>query len=183
MIDYPKNITRFPRPWPDEDKLAALDKDALVWINRGRRANIEAGRRFLEIKRFLRSTRGHGHWKMHFAEKFETRGIKLRTAQEWMAMARKRENAESALSASASDSHAERVRDATEAAKHEEGYRRKEEKRVLDKEFTKLTSELLRLPSWPAARLVVKSTVQQLRTKPISNAKHEKEKGHANVAA
>ena len=113
-----KKVMRFPR---ENATLAALDAKALAGIERGRKVNIEVGHIFREIKAEIRRALGHGHWRQHFKDTFVPRGISLRTAQEWMRMARKEKNAESALSASASDSQAEAVRDATEAAKAEEG--------------------------------------------------------------
>jgi hypothetical protein len=179
-----RKVLRFPR-LSDKDKIADLDRIALAGIKRGRKANIEVGRAFIEIKRILKCTVGHGEWERHFSEKFAPRGISLRTAQEWMALARKEDatlkSAKSAFSKSASDSQAESVCDATTAAKAEEAHRWKEEKRQLDQEFKRLTSEQLRLPTWPTAYLEILNALKQLRVK--CNISAEKGAGNATIAA
>ena len=83
-----KKVMRFPR---ENATLAALDAKALAGIERGRKVNIEVGHIFREIKAEIRRALGHGHWRQHFKDTFVPRGISLRTAQEWMRMARKRE--------------------------------------------------------------------------------------------
>ncbi len=97
-----KVVYRFPRLEPvtrsadavagqfRAERLATLDAQALHWIaeqelvtTRGRKANLELGRVFREIKGLL----GHGEWERHFAEKFAPRGITPRTARRYMAIA------------------------------------------------------------------------------------------------
>jgi len=65
------------------DRLAALDERALYCYRRGRKANIEMGRVFLQEKELL----GHGPFEKHFAGKFAPLGIAPRTARTYMAMA------------------------------------------------------------------------------------------------
>lgn len=154
---------RFPRLGQSvEEKLAALDARAFQWLARGHKANIEAGRVFLEIKHTLKCSAGHGHWERHFAVRFAPMGVSLRTAQEWMAMAKKAKSAESAFFPAADDPQAQDVNDATEKAAAAD---RRQEKLWLDKMFKQLTSELLALPSWPDAPLEIIEHFRQIRVK------------------
>jgi hypothetical protein len=65
--------------------LSALEEKAdwLIW--RGREANTECGRTFLEIKNVV----GHSNWIAYFKKRFLPKGVALRTAQEWMALAKR----------------------------------------------------------------------------------------------
>lgn len=98
------------------ERLAALDAKAFIWIARGREANLELGRVFIEIKRIL----PHGQWAPYFAEKFEPKGIALRTAELYMQMAREADDvSQSAKFANfplATDPQAQAINDATEKA-------------------------------------------------------------------
>ena len=102
-----------------EDRVADLATQAIAFLQRGREANVEAGRKFNEIKRIL----GHGHWKAYFRKTFAPCGITQRTAQNYMAMARKadadlkKENF--SFSQAASDPHARAMHRANEKAKTE----------------------------------------------------------------
>ena len=114
-------IVRFPRLRPEDlaaearaTRLTSLDKKAFHWIDRGRKANRRLGRVFNQIKEILE----HGEWEPYFNEKFLPRGVKFRTAQEYMKMARDadaiRENANSALFPPATDQPAREINEAGE---------------------------------------------------------------------
>jgi hypothetical protein len=100
------------------DRVAELDAKALYWLARGRPANTEAGRAFRELKKIF-----HRKWMRHFKEKFEPRGITLRTAENYMKLAREADANIEKLSIlkSASDQGAKDIRAATERAKTEFG--------------------------------------------------------------
>jgi hypothetical protein len=81
-------VKRFPRldekRLRKQEKLAALDAEAFICIERGREANIAIGRVFRKIKHLLH----HGEWEAHFDKFFKPLGIRSRTARSWMRMAR-----------------------------------------------------------------------------------------------
>jgi hypothetical protein len=123
---FPRLPRRFPRlPAEDvakqakADRLATLDAQAFDWIARGRPANIELGRVFNQIKALLK----HGEWKPYFAKKFTSRGISLRTATEYMGLARQADEitkkADFALFPPATDRHAQEINDTNEEAQAE----------------------------------------------------------------
>lgn len=93
------------------------------WIRstatRGHQANIELGRVFNQIKALLK----HGEWKPYFGETFVPRGIPLRTATEYMRLAREHDEitkkADSALFPPATDAQATEINTAAEEAKQE----------------------------------------------------------------
>jgi hypothetical protein len=85
-----------------EQEVAALANEALTWLARGRPANIEVGRRFIKIKARL----GHGHWEYYFAKKFAIHGITLRTAENYMRLAREEDSNIEKLSFLATDADA-----------------------------------------------------------------------------
>lgn len=132
IVRFPRLIRRFPRlpirRFPRrtaEDVafykrlrlIAALETKAFDWIARGREANIELGRVFNKIKPLQK----HGEWKPYFAKTFEPRGIRLRTAVEYMRLAREADEitkkADSALFPPATDPQAVEIREATERAR------------------------------------------------------------------
>src|ERR1700734_3629629 len=71
--------------------LPELEKEALVWIARGKEANLQLGRVFCQMKQLC----DHGEWVPYFNRTFSPHGIPLRTAQAYMLEANK--NAEFAL--------------------------------------------------------------------------------------
>src|SRR6266705_1988928 len=85
------------------DLLAELESKAFQWIARGREANIELGRVFNQIKNLLE----HGSWEPYYETTFAPKSVALRTAQEYMRMARETDdltkNADSALFPPATD--------------------------------------------------------------------------------
>jgi tRNA nucleotidyltransferase/poly(A) polymerase len=99
-----------------DQRIAELTAKALSWIQRGREANIKAGRIFLEIKKLL----GHGHWKKYFKKMIAPHGVPLRTAETWMKMAKEEDakvkNADSAFSQDAQDQRAVEIRRASDRA-------------------------------------------------------------------
>ena len=125
----PRPIRRFPRlairriPRRTAEDIAyhrrlrlitELEKEAIEWVGRGREANIELGRRFIRLKDLV----GHGHFREYYERKFgKPHQIAFRTAQAYMQLARKTDeakNADSALFPLALDAHAVAVREATE---------------------------------------------------------------------
>jgi hypothetical protein len=103
------------------EQLAALERTVLVWIARGRQANVEVGRGLIKIKKLL----PHGQWERYYAERFGTCGIAKRTAQAYMELARKEDanskSAESAHFPTAMDRHAVTMRNATAKAEADLG--------------------------------------------------------------
>jgi hypothetical protein len=99
------------------ERVADLTAEAMSCLRRGREANAEAGRRFNKIKSIL----GHGHWKTYFRKTFAPWGITQRTAQNYMAMARKadaelkKENF--SFSKAATDPHAQAMQRVNQKAK------------------------------------------------------------------
>ena len=98
-----------------QDRIAALDASALQFLARGRKANAQAGRAFIQLKALL----GHGKWTRHFLDKFAKSGFNMRTAESYMKLARDEDSkiAETAIFIPATDSQAKRIRDATSTAK------------------------------------------------------------------
>ena len=94
--------------------LKDLEGKAIDLIERGRPTNLKLGRIFIRIKALLK----HGEWKPYFANKFAPHGIPLRTATEYMRLAREEEGtpkkADSALFPPARDSQAVTINDAAE---------------------------------------------------------------------
>jgi hypothetical protein len=113
--------TRFAMSRFKAEQLAALEAKVRVWIARGRQANVEVGRGFIQIKKLLL----HGQWERYYAERFGTCGIAKRTAQAYMDLARKEDanskSAESAHFPKATDQHAVTMRNATAKAEAEVG--------------------------------------------------------------
>jgi hypothetical protein len=105
----------------NRERLAVLVAEAFGWIARGRTANIELGRVFLQIKAIV----GHGRWERYYADTFGSSGIAKRTAQAYMDLARKEDanskSAESAHFPKARDQHAVTMRNATAKAEAEVG--------------------------------------------------------------
>jgi hypothetical protein len=97
-----------------QDRIAALDATALQFLARGRKANAQAGRAFLQLKALL----GHGKWMRHFLDKFAKLGINMRTAESYMKLARDEDSkiAENAIFTPATDPQAMQVRRATSRA-------------------------------------------------------------------
>jgi|SRR5215472_5678131 len=62
-----------------------LTEDALMWFKRGREANLEVGRDLIRIRNILKRI-GYG---VYFRKTIAPQGITFRTAQNYMAMARK----------------------------------------------------------------------------------------------
>ena len=98
------------------DFLAELEAKAFHWIARGREANIELGRVFNQIKNLLE----HGMWEPYYETTFAPKSVALRTAQEYMRMAREADeltkNADFALFPAATDPQATAVNVAVEQA-------------------------------------------------------------------
>jgi hypothetical protein len=120
IVRFPRLIRRYCRRTAEDvafyrtaHRFAELEAKAFDWIARGRPANIELGRVFNQIKALLK----HGEWKPYFAKKFAPRGIHLRTATDYMAMARQDDEitkkADSALFPPATDPQAVEIREAT----------------------------------------------------------------------
>jgi hypothetical protein len=101
--------------------LAGLEARVDRGIARGRAANLELGRTWLQIRPIV----GHGQWARYYAARFGSCGIGLRTAQTYMEMAHKADaiakTANSALFPMARDYEARSIRDATEQARAEVG--------------------------------------------------------------
>lgn len=82
-----------------QKRLAELRERGYEWIKRGREANVECGRTFIEIQRILRSRhktqnnlRDRREWGDYFRKWFKPKGVPFRTAQSWMKAARKAED-------------------------------------------------------------------------------------------
>ena len=97
--------------------IAALESKAFFWIARGKKANIELGRVFNQIK----PVAGRGNWEDYYKTKFEPHGVLFRTAQWYMKLAREADeltkNANSALFPPATDPQAQAINVAVEQAK------------------------------------------------------------------
>ena len=124
----PQRATVRPRKKPQSissgakaEQLAALEAQAFHCIARGRAANLELGRMFLQIKVIA----GHGRWESYYDERFGSSYVAFRTAQTYMNMARKEDaiskTAESALFPLAMDPQAVTRRDAAAMAEAEVG--------------------------------------------------------------
>jgi hypothetical protein len=102
-----------------EEIVAALAAQAFASMRRGYEANVDVGRTFNKIKSIL----GHGRWKAYFHKTFAPCGIILRTAQNYMVLARKADadlkNENSSFSQTASDPHAQAMRRTNEKAQAE----------------------------------------------------------------
>lgn len=126
-------------------RIAALETRAFDWIARGREANIELGCVFNQIKPLLR----HGEWKPYFAKKFAPRGIPLRTATEYMRLAREADEmtkkADSALFPTATDKPAQEINEATEEDKAAVAAAREQSPEVSDEETKKTRKKRVRL--------------------------------------
>jgi hypothetical protein len=94
---------------------AELENRAFDWIARGHEANIQLGRVFLQLKDII----DYGDWEAYFAEKFETRGIPLRTGQYYMQLAKDADavSAKVELFPEATDPKAQAINAATEQAR------------------------------------------------------------------
>lgn len=68
-----------------DEHVAELDARIFRSIQDRRKASIEAGRAFIELRKVF----DHGKWLHHFKEVFAPAGLTLRTAQRWMKRARK----------------------------------------------------------------------------------------------
>ncbi|MGH9679201.1 MAG: hypothetical protein ACRD4Y_04565 [Candidatus Acidiferrales bacterium] len=127
----PKSIRRFPRlpirrfPRLSAEVIAAEKKAAYIveleakafdLIMRGREANIQLGRVFLILKDVVVD---RGQWEDYFAERFEPRGIALRTGQHYMRLAKLADTvpAEIDLFPKAKDQQATAFNTATEKAR------------------------------------------------------------------
>jgi hypothetical protein len=192
--DTTKAVRRFPRLRPEnlaaeakKKRLATLDEEAFHWIERGHKANKRLGRVFNQIKAILK----HGEWEPYFNEKFLPHGVKFRTAQEYMKIARKAdavtENANSALFPPATDHQAQEINEATQKEKAIVAAAREQSPETADKETTitrkkrvrldgiyKLplymtsaqkdaTDALLRSKKWPRAERKIMDLLQQLQ--------------------
>jgi hypothetical protein len=100
-----------------DDRIAELDAQIFKSIADRRKASIEAGRAFNE----LRSILGHGKWLPHFQEVFGPTALKLRTAQRWMKRARKADadskNDNVSHFKTATDPGAQEIKEAAEKSK------------------------------------------------------------------
>lgn len=112
-------VKRFP-PDSESYQLAQLEAETREWIRqaddlfrRGRQANIEIGRRLIQIKKIV----GHGNWKVYYKKHFGYCGIAERTARTYMSEARK--SAESAVSPRDVDSKARAILDANKEGQKE----------------------------------------------------------------
>jgi hypothetical protein len=94
--------------------IVELEQRAFDWIARGHEANIQLGRVFLQLKDII----DYGDWEAYFAEKFETRGIPLRTGQHYMQLAKDADavSANVELFPEATDPKAQAINRATEQA-------------------------------------------------------------------
>lgn len=128
VVRFPRLIRRFPRlpirrfPRRNAEDVArfrqarlfaVLENRAHNWIGRGRPANLKLGRLLLRLKDFV----GHGNFLAYYKHTFEKRdGIPLRTAQDYMKMARLEvtKYAESAQIKQADDPQATEIRAANE---------------------------------------------------------------------
>jgi hypothetical protein len=157
-----------------EQRLAALERQAFFWIERGREANLKAGRIFCEMKAIV----GHGRWQHYFRETFGPRHIALRTAEVWMRTARdedaRNKTADSANFPPARDQLAVKVREATAKAKAEEDRSQKEKVRaggifklplLLTVDEQEATRELLNSPDWLKAQREIVTFLNQLHVK------------------
>ena len=189
-------IVRFPRLRPEDlaaearaTRLTSLNKKAFHWIDRGHKANRRLGRVFNQIKEILK----HGEWEPYFNEKFLPRGIKFRTAQEYMKIAREadavRENANSALFPPATDQPAREIHEATEKEKARVTAARDQSPETADKDAKSTrekrvrlegiyrlplfmtgpqkdaTDALLQSKKWPRAETKIMELLQQLQHK------------------
>jgi hypothetical protein len=154
--------------------LAALEAKAFRCIARGRAANLELGRLFLQIKAIV----GHGRWERYYAKRFGSCGIAKRTAQTYMDLARKEDviakTADSAVFTKAMDPQAVKTRNATAKAEAEVGHSQNEKVRrggifrlplLLTDDEQKATRELLDSSDWPIAQQEIIKLLKQLCVK------------------
>jgi len=94
--------------------IVELERRAFDWIARGHEANIQLGRTFLQLKELV----DRGDWEAYFTEKFEPRGIPLRTGQHYMQLAKEAEEVapKVELYPTATDPKAQAMTAATEKA-------------------------------------------------------------------
>ena len=132
-MSVPERFPRLPGVFPAaqsaeeiavERELVPLVAETVTWLARGRPANIEAGRRLFIIKKRLREHLGHGHWKSYFAKWFAPHGITLRTAENYMVMAREEDAKIENLSIMATDAEAREGRATRKKAEEKIGHRK-----------------------------------------------------------
>ncbi len=157
------------------ERLAALEARAFQWIARGRAANLELGRVFLQIKVIV----GHGRWQRYYVERFGSCGVPQRTAQTYMEMARKQDaiskTAESALFPIATDPKAQEMRAANEQVRAEGAKAGEAAKRgpvrvngiyklplFLTIDEQDATDKLRKSPDWPDAQKKIVALLNQL---------------------
>ena len=209
--DTIKAVHRFPRLRPKHlaadakaIRLGSLEMEAFHWIERGHKANIRIGRVFNQIKPILK----HGEWEPYFNEKFLPRGIKFRTAQEYMKIARDadaaKENANSALFPPATDQAAREINKATEKEKARVAVAREQSHETADEEAATTRRKrvrldgiyklplymtgaqkdaadaLLRSKKWPRAETKIMELLQQLQHKYGILNSSEQEDTHEN---
>jgi hypothetical protein len=169
-------------PWASGPKallLDALEEQAFESIARGRLANVELGRVFLQIKRIV----GRGRWERYYKERFGSCGVASRTARSYMEMAKKEDadaipqtadSAEWAGFPMAADGQAQEMRAATAMAQAEVDQRQKGKVR-LDRIFKlplsltideqEATRELVKSPDWSHAQQEIIALLKQLHVK------------------
>jgi hypothetical protein len=171
----------------NEEKLITLEAKAFEWIARGRAANLELGRLFLQIKVIV----GHGRWEHYYEERFGSCGIAKRTAQTYMDLAReclKSKTADSAFFPPATDPHAQAIVGAAEDARAAvaravqqsiEAPKAKRKIRVRRDGIYKLplsltgremavTDELRESPQWAAVEMEIIALLEQLHIKYVT---------------
>jgi len=160
------NVRRFPRLAP-EDGIADLTARVIRQIYQHRQSRVELGRDLIQLKAKLKARKGHGSWGTYFTEKFGPLHLSLRCAQNYMNAARKEDSKNENLSFSrpGGGSHAESIRDAQKRAKAEEAHKRKQQKIQLDKDFRAITTELLKLSSWPETNEEISNFLEGLTIK------------------
>jgi|HubBroStandDraft_6_1064221.scaffolds.fasta_scaffold1541149_1 hypothetical protein len=155
------NVRRFPRLAP-EDTIAELTASVLTQVRRHRQSRIEIGRNLIQLKDKV----GHGNWETYFAKHFGEH-LSLRCAQKYMKSANREDTQKRtrAFLKLGGGSHAESIRDAEKMAEAEEAHKRKEQKILLDRDIRALTTELLKLASWPEAHEEIRCLVMKLEIK------------------
>jgi hypothetical protein len=165
---------RFDFSEPKKIQLAKLKRKAVIWAQRGREANEELGRIFLQIKAIV----GHGKWLSYYAENIEPCcKIPDRTAQAYMELARtadSRKSADSADFPQAMDADAVAKRKATARAEAEvgdhSGQKSKSEPKQsnftlvvpMTADLQEAVSELRDSKAWSIARKKVIALLKQL---------------------
>jgi hypothetical protein len=159
------------------ERLAALEAMAFQQIARGRAANLELGRLFIQIKDIV----GHGRWERYYVERFGSCGVAKRTAQTYMDLARKEDaiskSADSALFPPAMDPQGVKTRDATSKAAAKVGGAARDRIETVRLEgifkiplFMSIDEqeaarELIKSPDWPTAQLEIMAFLKQLYIK------------------